>query len=44
MRIIRTTGNVIDCHKIEPATLKPGYIIVDEEFVIALDTIIKIIG
>ena len=31
------------CRKIEPATLKPGYIIVDEDYTIDLRNVIKIV-
>lgn len=34
---------IIRCRKIEPATLKSGYIIVDEDEVIDLRNVIKIV-
>ena len=35
---------IVECNKIEPATLAPGKIIVDEDEVIDLQNIIKIVG
>lgn len=38
------TVTTVRCRKIEPATLKPGFIIVDEDEVIDLRDVIAIVG
>lgn len=47
MKIITTTGNylprILYADKIEPATLKPGYIILDECRTIALADVLAIV-
>ena len=43
MRIIMVDGRRIDCKKIEPS-LKPGYVVIDEDYAIALIDIICIVA
>ena len=37
------TVTTVRCRKIEPATLKPGFIIVDEDYTLDLRNVIKIV-
>ena len=43
MKIIMWDGEVKRCRKIEPATLNPGKIIIDEDETVDLREIIKIV-
>ena len=44
MRIYLVDGSRIECWKIEPAVLKPGFILIDEEYTVDLSDVICIKG